>query len=41
MRTTDLLRVVALLVALASPALAMDDQETFWRVDARAEKRLS
>lgn len=41
MRTTDLLPAAALLVALASPALAMDDQETFWRVDARAEKRVS
>ncbi len=41
MRTTDLLTAAALLMALASPALAMDDQETFWRVDARAEKRIS
>lgn len=41
MRTTDVLPAVALLLALASPAIAMDDQETFWRVDARAEKRLS
>lgn len=41
MHTTRLLPALALLVGLASPAFAMDDQETFWRVDARAEKRFS
>lgn len=35
------LAIGALLLAATSPAFAMDDQDIFWRVDARAEKRLS
>lgn len=35
------LAITALLLAMAAPAQAMDDQDLFWRVDARAEKRLS
>ncbi len=30
-----------ILAGLATPALAMDDQATWWRFDGRAEKRLS
>ena len=41
MRITRLLPALAFLAGLASPAFAMDDQETFWRVDALVEKRIS
>src|SRR5260221_10807259 len=33
--------LIALAVAMATPAAAMDDQATWWRFDGRAEKRLS
>jgi copper resistance protein B len=40
MRTTSLLLAAAALCA-ASPAIAMDDNANFWRVDAWAEQRFS
>ena len=33
--------VLTLAAALATPALAMDDQATYWRFDGRVEKRLT
>ncbi|WP_421996786.1 copper resistance protein B [Reyranella sp.] len=39
MRITSLL--AGALVLAAVPAMAMDDQATYWRFDARAEKRIS
>jgi copper resistance protein B len=32
---------IALAIVVSSPAVAMDDQATYWRFDGRAEKRLS
>ena len=41
MRTIERAAALALCMALAAPAAAMDDQAIYWRVDAFAEKRLT
>ena len=41
MRIIDRACVAVAFVAMVTPAVAMDDQATYWRFDGRAEKRLS
>ena len=41
MRITDRACIAAAVVALSTPAVAMDDQATYWRFDGRADKRIS
>jgi copper resistance protein B len=41
MRITSWVMLAALAACVALPALAMDDQATYWRFDGRVEKRLT
>lgn len=41
MRIIDRVCAAATAIALTTPAVAMDDQATWWRFDGRAEKRIS